>query len=98
VSQISRDEIARVAMLGRLSFDESQIDRLRGELASILEYVQKLDELDTAGVEPFTHPNPMTNVFRDDRTTASLPQDEALANAPSADGGRFSVPKILGGH
>ncbi len=85
-------------MLGRLSFDDAELGRLQDEMGAILDYVRKLGELDTDDVEPFTHPNPMTNVFRDDTATASLPQEDALSNAPTSDGGRFTVPKILGGH
>jgi aspartyl-tRNA(Asn)/glutamyl-tRNA(Gln) amidotransferase subunit C len=65
------------------------------QLDRILQYVDKLSEIDTAGVEPTTHAMPLSNAFRDDVATESLPQQTALANAPLENGEAFVVPKII---
>jgi len=66
-----------------------------GQLRAILEYVEKMNELDTAGVEPLAHCLPISNVFREDRVKESLGTEKTLANAPQTDGEFFKVPKIL---
>jgi aspartyl-tRNA(Asn)/glutamyl-tRNA(Gln) amidotransferase subunit C len=64
-------------------------------LSAILNYVEKMNELDTDGVEPIAHCLPISNVFRQDRVKESLGTEKALANAPQRDGNFFKVPKIL---
>jgi len=66
-----------------------------GQLNAILEYMDQLAEVDTAGVEPTSHVLPLTNVMRDDLVRECLSNAEALANAPAAEHGHFAVPKIL---
>jgi aspartyl-tRNA(Asn)/glutamyl-tRNA(Gln) amidotransferase subunit C len=68
---------------------------MRRELDGILSYIDKLRALDTSGVEPTSHAVPLTNVTRDDVERPSLPQAEALANAPDRQGELFRVPKII---
>jgi len=65
-------------------------------LGDILGYMELLGEVDTEGIEPLAHPHGATNVFRDDEVTASLPRDEALANAPARDDECYRVPAVLG--
>jgi aspartyl-tRNA(Asn)/glutamyl-tRNA(Gln) amidotransferase subunit C len=64
-------------------------------MASILEYVDKLNELDTSNVEPTSHVMPVKNVFREDRTENSYDREKILANAPSTEDGCFKVPKVV---
>ena len=93
---ITIDDARHVARLARLALDEPHLQRLTGQLESILEYVNKLQEVNTAGVEPLAHALPLHNVFREDVVEPSLPLDKVLQNAPQTDGPFFKVPKVLG--
>lgn len=93
---ITIDDARHVAKLARLALDESHLQRLTGQLESILEYVNKLQQVNTAGVEPLAHALPLHNVFREDVVEPSLPLDKVLQNAPDSDGPFFKVPKVLG--
>ena len=92
---VTVDDVRKVAELARLQFDHDDEERLVEELNRLLDYVAALDELDTTGVSPTAHVLPISNVFREDRTQPSLPQEEALANAPSSGHGHFRVPKVI---
>ena len=92
---LTRDEVARVALLARLRLSDDELDRMTRQLGSILGYVERLGEVDTEGVEPMAHAVERTNVFRDDIETPMLPRDAALANAPKTDGQYFLVPQII---
>ncbi len=93
--RITRDEVLHVAALARLEFDAEEIEAFTGQLAAILDYVAKLEELDVEGVEPMAHVHGAVNAFREDEVRASLPRDEALAAAPDAEAGCFRVPKVI---
>ena len=93
---ITIDDARHVARLARLALDESRLQRLTGQLESILEYVNKLQQVNTAGVEPLAHALPLHNVFREDVVEPSLPLDKVLQNAPESEGPFFKVPKVLG--
>ena len=96
-ARLSRDEVAKVALLGRLKLSADEIDRLTVQLGRVLEYVAILNEVDTDGVEPMAHAIEISNVFRDDAAVASLSREDALSNAPKTDGRCFLVPAILEG-
>jgi aspartyl-tRNA(Asn)/glutamyl-tRNA(Gln) amidotransferase subunit C len=68
---------------------------MREELASILSYFEKLDELDTTNVEPMMHVLPLRNVYRRDEVGPPLAREAALQNAPQTDGEYFLVPRII---
>jgi len=93
---ISRDEVQHVAQLARLSFSDEKEERMAEEMSQILDYVDKLDELDTSGVPPMSHVLDVTNVFRPDEVEARIDQEQALEPAPETDGGYFQVPKVVG--
>lgn len=93
--KITREEVEHVALLARLKFSEKEKERFTFQLNSILEYMEKLGELDTAQVEPTFHAVHQTNVFREDVVKPSLPQDLTLSNAPDGNRGLFQVPKII---
>jgi len=95
MGKITRENVAYVASLAQLSLTPEVQDRLVKEMGDILQYMDKLNELDTAGIEPTMHALAMTNVFRDDAVGPSLDRDQALMNAPKSDGEYFLVPKIL---
>lgn len=93
---ITRAEVENVALLARLRLSESELDRLVGDLAKIVSYVDHLAEVDTAGVEPMAHAVEVHNVFVADEVCASLPREAALANAPRHNARGYLVPPVLG--
>lgn len=95
--RLTRDEVAKVALLGRLKLSADELDRMTVQLSRLLEYVEILNEVDTDHVEPMAHAIELVDVFRDDIPAPSLTREEALANAPKTDGRGFLVPKILEG-
>lgn len=93
--KITKDEVAYVAHLARLSFGEEEMVRFTSQLNDILLYMEKLAEVDTTGVEPMTHAIAQKNAFRGDTVEASLPGEISLANAPAARLNCFEVPKVI---
>jgi aspartyl-tRNA(Asn)/glutamyl-tRNA(Gln) amidotransferase subunit C len=87
--------VDHVARLARLELSAEERQRFTRQLASILEYCAKLDELSTEHVEPTSHVLAMTNVFRDDVAGAPLPREAALAGAPEQEDGFFRVPAVI---
>jgi len=87
--------VRKVAKLSRLDLTEAEVQEFTGQLSAILQYVEKMNELDTADVEPLAHCLPITNVLREDYVKESLGTEKTLANAPQRDGEFFKVPKIL---
>ena len=88
-------DVKYVAYLARLELTPDEEKKLAGQLVIILGYIQKLRELDVANVEPTAHATPMVNVMRPDEARPSLPNDDALRNAPAEANGLFIVPKIV---
>jgi aspartyl-tRNA(Asn)/glutamyl-tRNA(Gln) amidotransferase subunit C len=95
--RLTRDEVAKVALLGRLKLSADELDQMTVQLSRVLEYVEILNEVDTDHVEPMAHAIELLDVFREDVPRASLTREEALANAPKTDGRGFLVPQILEG-
>ena len=93
--KIDAEQVRKVARLARLDLTEAEIEEFTGQLGAILEYVEKMNELDTAAVEPLAHCLPLHNVLRPDEVRESLGTEKTLANAPQQDGAFFQVPKIL---
>ncbi len=93
--RIDEEQVRKVAKLGRLELSDAEVEEFAGQLSAILEYVEKMNELDTDGVEPLAHCLAVSNVFRDDVVAESLGTEKTLANAPERDGEFFKVPKIL---
>ena len=89
------DQVKKVAKLARLDIAESDLAAMTQQLTAILGYVDQLQELQTADVEPLAHPLPLKNVFRADELKPSLPVAEALRNAPARVGDFFAVPAVL---
>ena len=92
---ISREELLKLAALARLRLDESEIVQFQDDIAKMLEYVKKLDQVDTSGVQSQLQENVTENVLREDIVTPSLGVDEALKNAPERVDGYFKVPKVV---
>ena len=93
--KITSEEVRRVALLARLGLMPAEEGRLTEELDKILRYVEKLNELDTSQVEPFTHSVATINAFRNDEVTNHPHSAALLANAPEKDQTFFKVPKII---
>ncbi|HEX6491457.1 MAG TPA: Asp-tRNA(Asn)/Glu-tRNA(Gln) amidotransferase subunit GatC [Gaiellaceae bacterium] len=89
---ISREEVLHVARLARLELGEEELERLGGQLNTILEAVGKVSELELADVEPTAHPLELVNVWANDEPRPSLSLEEAFANAPDREGDFFRVP------
>lgn len=92
---IDRKAVDHVARLARLDLDEAERDKMVAELQQILGHAEKIQELELDGVEPMSHSVAIVNAMRADEVTPSLSQEEALANAPEAEDGRFKVPRII---
>jgi len=93
--KINEGQVRKVAKLARLELTEAEVEEFTGQLSAILEYMAKLNELDTTDVEPLAHCLPISNVLREDQVKESLGTETTLANAPQRDGDFFKVPKIL---
>jgi aspartyl-tRNA(Asn)/glutamyl-tRNA(Gln) amidotransferase subunit C len=89
-------DVDYVAALAKLSFSADEKMRLTGELNRILEYMDQLRTLDTAGVEPLEQVTQLETILREDRPRPGLSREAALANAPSRKEGFFGVPKTIG--
>jgi aspartyl-tRNA(Asn)/glutamyl-tRNA(Gln) amidotransferase subunit C len=89
---LSRDEVLHVARLARLQLTEDEVERFSDELSKVLDYVEKISELDLTDVEPTSHVVNVENVLRADEPRPSLPRDAALASAPDPALGGFRVP------
>jgi aspartyl-tRNA(Asn)/glutamyl-tRNA(Gln) amidotransferase subunit C len=94
---LALDDVRKVAKLARLALPDDRLQKLAGELASILHYVEKINQVDTAGIEPMAHALPVRNVLRGDVPEPGLSIDGVLGNAPETDGRFFKVPKVIGG-
>lgn len=92
---LERKDVEHVARLARLELSEEELSLYTRQLGDILKYIEKLDEADTAGVEPLAHAAAAGNVFREDAVGPSLPPEKALEQAPDADGRFFRVPRII---
>jgi aspartyl-tRNA(Asn)/glutamyl-tRNA(Gln) amidotransferase subunit C len=88
-------DVKYVAHLARLALAPSEAEKLGNQLGQILQYIQKLQELNVADVEPTAQPVPLVNVTRPDETRPSLDPKEALRNAPAQSNNLFLVPKIV---
>jgi aspartyl-tRNA(Asn)/glutamyl-tRNA(Gln) amidotransferase subunit C len=90
-------DVEYVASLARLRFTEEEKKVLTSQLNAILAHMEKLNELDTTNVEPLAHVHDVTNVFREDVVTPSLPRDAVLGNAPDRSEKFFRVPRVISG-
>ena len=92
---VTLKDVEHVASLARLEFSDEEKKVLMNQLNRILDYMEKLDELDTSNVEPLSHVIPLTNVFREDVVKPSQPISEVLKNAPRKTDKFFKVPKVI---
>jgi aspartyl-tRNA(Asn)/glutamyl-tRNA(Gln) amidotransferase subunit C len=92
---IDRKDVEHVARLGRLALTEAELERMRVELAAILQYIEKLKAVDVEGVEPTSHAVPLVNVMREDEVEPSVDREAMMRNAPDRSGEYFRVPRII---
>ncbi|MCX8056773.1 MAG: Asp-tRNA(Asn)/Glu-tRNA(Gln) amidotransferase subunit GatC [Ignavibacteria bacterium] len=93
--KVTKELVLHIAELAHLKLREDEIKKFQNELNQILEYVDKLNEIDTSNVEPLSHPLPTINVFREDKVEVSIDREEALRNAPERTEEFFKVPKVI---
>ncbi|NIV36453.1 MAG: Asp-tRNA(Asn)/Glu-tRNA(Gln) amidotransferase subunit GatC [Anaerolineae bacterium] len=95
--KLSLAQVEQVAKLAQLTLSDQEKELYREQLSSILEYAQRLQEVDTSAIPPTATVLPLENVMRDDEVRPSLPLADALANAPHAEDCHFRVPVVLEG-
>ncbi|MBO4636534.1 MAG: Asp-tRNA(Asn)/Glu-tRNA(Gln) amidotransferase subunit GatC [Clostridiales bacterium] len=93
--EITPELIDYLQQLGRISLSEQEKEKTGKDLSTILGYIDKLNELDTEGVEPMSHAFGRTNVFREDTVTNDAMVEDILANAPESKDGAFLVPRTV---
>lgn len=87
--------IKNLAHLARLRFNESETTDIRNDLEKMVAFVEKLQAVDTTGIEPLLHIGDAVNVFREDKVAGSISREEALLNSPVKDAVFFKVPKVI---
>ena len=92
---VDAQTVRRIAHLARIAVDESEIAHLQGELNAILAWVEQLQAVDVAGVEPMTSVTPMTMKMRTDEVTDGGKPEDIVKNAPQSDDNFFVVPKVV---
>lgn len=93
--KISREEVQHIALLARLGVDEADLGKFSVQLSNILENFEILEQIDTTGVPPTSHPVPLSSVMRDDKVLPSYPRADILANAPQEEDDSFRVRAVL---
>lgn len=93
--KIDKDSIKKIAHLARLEFDESSAAKMSKDMSLILDWVEKLNEIDTENIEPLTTMSTEVNVLREDKVANQLSHEAGLKNAPKSDADYFRVPKVL---
>ncbi len=92
---LSPEQVRHIARLARLGIEDGEVDRFAGQLSEILDYFERLRQVDTEGVPPTAHTLPIHNVFRDDVPAPSMDPEETLANAPQREDDLFRVRAVL---
>ena len=92
---IGKDEVKHIAELAHLKLNNEEVEQLSEQLSDILDYIDKLKEVDTKDVVPTAYTIPMINVLREDKVEPSMKREKVLTNAPEKDKGHFKVPKII---
>jgi aspartyl-tRNA(Asn)/glutamyl-tRNA(Gln) amidotransferase subunit C len=93
---VTKKDVEKIAELAQLKFSEEELDSFTPQMNEILNYMEKLNELDTENVEPLSHPVEQINVFREDELKPSITTEDVLKNAPAKDEQYFKVPKVIG--
>lgn len=92
---ISKETLNYVAHLSRIELEAKELEKLSHQLKDILDFIDKLKQIDTKDIPPTSHILPINSVLREDKPEKSLAGDKALENAPQKEGNFFSVPKVI---
>ncbi|SIT92926.1 Asp-tRNA(Asn)/Glu-tRNA(Gln) amidotransferase subunit GatC [Edaphobacillus lindanitolerans] len=95
MADITKDQVKHVANLARLAITDEEADYYADKLGAIIEFAEQLNEVDTEGVAPTTHPVPLINVLREDKPVPGLDRDLMMKNVPEHEDGMVKVPSIL---
>ncbi len=93
--EVSTQMVEKLAHLARLYFTKEEINSYTADLQNMVSFVDKLNEVDTTGIEPLLHMGDAENALREDVTTNSISREEALLNAPLKDNQFFKVPTVI---
>jgi aspartyl-tRNA(Asn)/glutamyl-tRNA(Gln) amidotransferase subunit C len=93
--KINKELLDKIAHLARLEFDEKDAEKMMTDMSAIVDWVDKLTEVDTTGVEPLTTMSFEINVMREDEVKEPLEHERPLRNAPKKDKDYFRVPKVI---
>ena len=88
-------DVRYVANLARINLSEEEVERFGSQLASVMEHIEKLSEVDIEGIEPMAHANTTSNKVRPDEPVESLPPEAFLKNTPDQANGQLRVPKVV---
>ena len=94
--ELSKDDVIKIAVLSKLEFSDDEIESFRNDLSGILNHMEELNELDTAGVSPLFNVLDLHDVVREDKVKESLSLEDVLKNSPDKDENFIIVPKIIG--
>ena len=95
MTKLTKEEVKHISKLTNLNLAENELTKFGNQLGNILKFVEKLSAVDTASIAPLSHATGKRNVFREDKVEPSLPQEEALSNAPAKYEGYFKVKAIF---
>ncbi|GAB4239211.1 MAG: Asp-tRNA(Asn)/Glu-tRNA(Gln) amidotransferase subunit GatC [Ekhidna sp.] len=93
--EITDEIIKKTAYLARIEIQERELELLKSDLQKMINWVDKLQEVDTEGVEPLTHMTTEINRFREDTSANTISREQGLKNAPKHDATYFRVPKVI---
>ena len=93
--EVNDELVNNIALLARLEFAEHEKEEIKLDMQKMISFIEKLNELDTTGVEPLLHMSDNVNVLREDEVKDGITRDEALLNAPIHDEQFFKVPKVI---
>lgn len=94
-NRISNETIEYVGILAKLELSQEEMEQAKRDMERMLDYIDKLNELDTSNIEPMSHVFPVNNVFREDIAANGDDRESILVNAPASKEGAFQVPKTV---
>ncbi|MBK7884367.1 MAG: Asp-tRNA(Asn)/Glu-tRNA(Gln) amidotransferase subunit GatC [Chitinophagaceae bacterium] len=92
---VNDDLVDKLANLARLQFNTDEKQAIKKDLQNMIQFIDKLNEIDTTGVKPLLHMSDNVNVLRNDEVKGSISREEGLKNAATHDGVFFKVPKVI---